>query len=308
MKKKLKTWFFFLLRVFISLVILFFLFKKTDINKIKTLFLKISFHYYFLGLLSFFLLQVSAALRWKIICKSWGFSKSWLFFYKNYLMGFSLNTVVPGLIGGDFLRAFLLTKSGLNWKKASFSVVLDRGYGFLGILTILAISLPLAKSFLPSAFFTFLKLLTLSVILLFFILSTLLTLKIKKEIFKPLFFPYSFLLFFLGIVVQFFFVMEFVYLAKALSISLDIKTFFAIIPIVSFVSTLPVTISGLGIREGSLSYFFSLLGKPIEYGVSLGLLAYTVILLLAIPGVLLYLKVKIRTEEIPESIEVKENV
>jgi hypothetical protein len=65
-----------------------------------------------------------------------------------------------------------------------------------------------------------------------------------------------------------------------------------IIPIVSFLSALPLSISGLGLREGTLSYFLHLLNYPIEYGLSLGLLAYSLILISAIPGIILYLKGK----------------
>ncbi|PMP65741.1 MAG: hypothetical protein C0190_06375 [Thermodesulfobacterium geofontis] len=293
--KKFKSYLFLFLRIFITISILYILFKKSDFEKLKNIFKKISFPYYILALLSFNTFQVLVALRWKFICESWGFRTKYFFYLKTYLMGYSLNTVFPGIIGSDILRTFFLTKEGLNWKKASLSVFFDRMFGLLGIFLILLWSLPLFGNFLPYKFYSFLLYLVYGT-LLAAILANIIILIILKfyspEYLQPILFPHNIKPLFLGFIIQTLFVLQFIFLGKALHLNLNFIYFFVIIPVVSFLAALPLSISGLGIREGTLSYFLSLLHCSLEYGISLGLLGYSLILLSSLPGLYFYLKEK----------------
>jgi hypothetical protein len=86
--------------------------------------------------------------------------------------------------------------------------------------------------------------------------------------------------------------LQFVFLSKALHLNLKFFHLFVIIPVVSFLAGLPLSISGLGVREGTLSYFLSLLHYSLEYGISLGLLGYSLILISSLPGLYFYLRGK----------------
>jgi uncharacterized membrane protein YbhN (UPF0104 family) len=293
MKKKIKSFILFLARVIISFGLLFYLLKKTEWDKLFLVLKNLSPIYYVLAFACVLSFQTLVALRWKKICEVWGFKKPLSFYLKSYLMSLSLNTVFPGIVAGDTLRAGLLIKEGLHWKKASMSLLFDRGYGLFGIIVILSFSLPLYGDFLPQSFKQTLFLIIYSAILGFFLINLLgkkFFPKIQNpEALKPLFFPQNLIPIVLGFVVQVFFVLQYVFLSKALFLSLPLRVLFVVIPIVSFLSALPLSISGLGVREGTLSYFLHLLGYPLEYGVALGLLGYSLILVSAIPGISLYL-------------------
>jgi uncharacterized membrane protein YbhN (UPF0104 family) len=290
--KKLKSYLFFFLRIFVTLSILYILFKKSDFEKLKNIFKSISIFYYILALLSFNTFQILIALRWKSICETWGFKTKYLFYLKSYLMGFSLNTVLPGIVGGDVLRTFLLTKEGLNWKKASLSVFYDRMFGLSGIFLILLLSLPLFGEFLPSRFYIFLIYLVYGVAVAAILANIIVIKYYSPEYLKPVIFPYNLKPLSLGFVIQNLFVLQFVFLSKALHLKLNPFYLFVIIPVVSFLAALPISISGLGVREGTLSYFLSLLHYSLEYGISLGLLGYSLILISALPGIYFYLRGK----------------
>ncbi len=290
--KKVKGTFFLILRISISFGILFYLFKRADLEKLKILFIQIDLKYYFLAFLCVVLFQSLIALRWKKICSAWGFRESFFFYLKSYLMGFSLNTLFPGIVAGDTLRGFNLYKKGLDWKKTSFSVVLDRAFGLMGIIFILAFSLKGNSYFLPDKLRLFLQLIVYPALFFFLSIVFLLTFYSESQFLNPLKFPYIVIPFTLGIIIQIFFVFQFLFLGKALHLSLAPFTYFVIIPVISFLSALPLSISGLGIREGTLTYFLHLLNYPVEYGLSMGLLAYSLILISAIPGAILYLKGK----------------
>jgi len=285
--KQMKSKVFLLLRFLTSIGILFYLFHKTDWSKIKYLIKNIEPYYYFAALLCVVAFQSLVALRWKLICEAWNFKASFLYYFKTYLMGFSLNTVFPGIVAGDTLRSLFLVKSGLDWKKAGLSVLLDRGLGLTGILLILSLSLPFRADFLPEKFKLSLYVITYSSLVGFFLL-TLLSSLYEIDILKPLRIPEVIFPLFLGLLIQILFVFQFLFLALAIHIDLPKSYFFVIIPITSFLSALPLSISGLGVREGTLSYFLVLFNYSVEYGLSLGLLAYTLILLSAIPGVFFY--------------------
>ncbi|MCS7149209.1 MAG: flippase-like domain-containing protein [Caldimicrobium sp.] len=286
---KIKGPFFLFVRFLISFGILLYLFRKTDWVKLKSLISGIKFQYYILALSCVLGFQFLVAIRWKIICEAWDFRESIKYFFRNYLLGFSLNTVFPGIIAGDTLRSIFLVRSGLEWKRAGFSVLLDRGLGLMGILLILTISLPLGSHFLPQPLKLFLYTVTYGSIAVFFVASIGFRF-LKRDFFKPLEMPKVLIPLLLGLIIQILFVIQFIFLAHSLNLSLKLVHYFVIIPIISFLSALPISISGLGLREGTLTYFLYLLNYPVEYGLSLGLLAYSLIILSALPGVFLYLK------------------
>ncbi len=290
--RKFKSYFFLFLRFFITLSILYILFKKSNLEKLKEVFRSISLGYYLLALICFNFFQLLIGLRWKSICEAWGFKNKYIFYLKSYLMGFSLNTVFPGIVGGDLLRTFFLTKAGLNWKKASLSVLFDRFFGFLGSLLILVCALPFYGKFLPYKFYSTILYIIYGFIFIGFLSQFILSKYFSLDYLKPLLFPYNIKPGFLGFFVQFFFVLQFIFLGKALHLDLKYFYFFVIIPVVSFLSALPVSISGLGVREGTLSYFLSLLNYSLEYGISLGLLGYSLILISSLPGLYFYLREK----------------
>lgn len=290
--KRLKSSFFILLRFGISFGILFYLFKKTDFEKIFALWKSMNIYDYILALLCVITFQVLVALRWKTICSAWDVQEKLFFYLRNYLMGFSLNTIFPGIIAGDALRTYYLAKAGLNWKKASFSVVLDRALGLLGIIVILSITLPFYSEFLPQKLQLLFLFIVYSSIVIFFILCLFFTFISKDPFFNPLRLPFVLKPLFLGFLIQILFVFQFIFLANSLGVNISLSQFFVIIPVISFLAALPLSISGLGVREGTLSYFLYLLHYPVEYGVSIGLLGYSLILLSALPGIFFYLKRK----------------
>ncbi len=290
--KKVKSAFLILLRFGISFGILFYLFKKTDFEKIFALWKSMKIYDYILALFCVITFQVLVAVRWKTICSAWNFREKLFFYLRNYLMGFSLNTIFPGIIAGDAIRSYCLTRAGLNWKKASFSVVLDRALGLLGIMLILSISLPLYSEFLPSKIRFLFLLIVYTSLAVFLLFSLFLTFILKEPFFNPLRLPFVLKPLFLGLLIQILFVFQFVFLGNSLGVNISLSQFFVIIPVISFLAALPLSISGLGVREGTLSYFLYLLHYPVEYGVSIGLLGYSLILLSALPGILFYLKRK----------------
>jgi len=86
----------------------------------------------------------------------------------------------------------------------------------------------------------------------------------------------------------------------ALGISISFSTLTAIVTMTSIASMIPISLGGLGIREGSYFYFLSLLGVSRPTGVAFGIAILAVTLFLSFTGgILIYVfKVSERTGEI----------
>jgi uncharacterized membrane protein YbhN (UPF0104 family) len=72
--------------------------------------------------------------------------------------------------------------------------------------------------------------------------------------------------------------------ARALGITIGPTALLAFIPAVAIVQVLPVTIGGLGLREGAFVFFLGPLGVPLSQAVALGLLMYAMHLLASLLG------------------------
>jgi uncharacterized membrane protein YbhN (UPF0104 family) len=89
-----------------------------------------------------------------------------------------------------------------------------------------------------------------------------------------------------GVVYQLCVIVSVFFASKALGFdhTVGFTAILAFFPIVAIVQTLPVTIGGLGVREGALYLFFHPLGVQTEQAISLGVLIYACTLIVSLIG------------------------
>jgi len=286
----------FLLKLAVSAGLLYYLFRRTDFSLLWQSLKGLSWSWALLAVATFFVFQFISALRWQRINICLGFPKDYLYFCRIYFIGMYFNTFLPGLLGGDIVRVFYLVKDGAPKSVASFSVLYDRAFGFLGAMFLLLVFLPMEGDFLPPLARESLFFLSAGVLLtiLFLVLfSKKLRERIGHELFQTLTSvaqPARFLeLLLLGLAVQVLFNIHLIFLGRALGIDLAWSKFFLIVPLMGILASLPISLGGFGVREGTLSYFLELLGYPPELGIALGFLTYGVMLLGGAVGGFLYL-------------------
>jgi len=286
----------FLLKLAVSLTLLYYLFRRTDFSLLWQSFKGLSWSWFFISVVSFFLFQLISTFRWQKINFYLGFKKPFFYFCRVYFIGIYFNTFLPGLLGGDIVRVFYLVKAGAAKSVASFSVLYDRAFGLLGALFLLLIFIPLVGNFLPPLACKTLLLLSaggLGVALLFTLSSRFLREKVSHELFQTLLavtpWPKFSVLFLLGLAVQVAYNIHLIFLARSLGIEPEWARFFLIIPLMGILASLPISLGGFGVREGTLSYFLELLGYPPELGIALGFLTYGVMLIGGTIGGFLYL-------------------
>jgi len=76
--------------------------------------------------------------------------------------------------------------------------------------------------------------------------------------------------------------------ALALDLSVPLRAFLLLLPIVTIVTMLPISIAGLGVREGAMVYLFAQIGLPSTVALSLSLTWFLVAVLASLPGGLVF--------------------
>ena len=84
-------------------------------------------------------------------------------------------------------------------------------------------------------------------------------------------------------------VFEFYFIARGFSTQISVGYFFLFIPLLIYLSMLPVSVGGIGLLEAGLVLFFSKVGMPIETCLSTALTFRVLQLGCALPGAMIYL-------------------
>lgn len=85
-------------------------------------------------------------------------------------------------------------------------------------------------------------------------------------------------------------------LALGLRIQVSLVYFLVFIPIVTLVSMIPISLNGMGLREYAFVALFTGIGVRAESAIALGLLSSTVIILSSLPGGVVYVFFKSRSD------------
>jgi len=299
LEKKVKKLFLFVLKLAVSGTALFLVIKKAGLQSLGLYLKRIRADYFFFASLLYVVSIYVSSLRWKVLLwKRRSVYTRYLFVL--YLTGSFFSTILPGLIGGDALRIYYLYRKDIALSEAAGSVFLDRYTGYIGLLLTALIAM----------FFADLKkeivLILLALILAFVIISwwllryrlgsRLLRLENFYDYFsefftKPRVVIYSVLL---SVVVQCLVVFSVYVIMHALTVSLSIGSLFVYMTLIITASTLPVSISGLGIREWAFVVLFGISSIKLEAATAVSIFWYLSYVVAALPGAIGYLFLKAR--------------
>lgn len=300
-----------LLKLLISLSILaFILIKQTSLKEIGAVlktadvrWLVFAFSLHSFGLFA-------SAYRWQILARAQGDEIPLGFLAKSYLVGQFFNNFLPTSFGGDIVRICDGSRYSRSLVKSSAIVVVERFTG-ISVLFLLAIAgslfrIEMAREIpvifaalllgavgfgMTAAFFTPLaarliaglplrgfpdKLRTKTLIFR----ETILHYRTQKKPFA-LATLWAFLLQ-LNVVVYYFLI------GRALHLNIHFVDYFIFIPLVLIIQTIPITISGLGLREESYIEIFRFYGIPAQAAVSFSLIGVGFNLIIGLIGGIIY--------------------
>ena len=308
---------FLFLKLIILLAIFTWIFKSVSINESLAVLKKTNLFYFFLAYLLNNLSNILITVKWYRLAAPLKIkSNFWELLKLNYISIF-YSIFVPGQASGELIKGFKLLKREDSHQKVWIPIFIDK------ITNLLAIFLIGFTALLSDNYFRQNKLLiltissiTISLILLTIVLFSehtsrfvtylknniikiLKLIKIKTNFLKDLSLSYleeykkhdllmleTFLWSFL---IKFPHIFAFYFIALSLNINLNLIQSAWLFSIVSVASLLPISFSGLGIREGAVIVLLSQIGIPKPIALSLSMLIFITGVILGLTGGLLEL-------------------
>ena len=217
--------------------------------------------------------------RWRLLIRSQGGEASFGFLVRSFLVGVFFNNLLPSTIGGDTIRAYDTSRSGVGRGTAVAIVIVDRFIGLLALLLFASVGLffspiPALRGWVAGGA----AVLALVAALLF--LPAKVPFKVEGRVLARAF-GYS-------LILQTLVVLNAWLLAKALHVPISLPSFFLIVPLAVFVMMIPVSINAIGVRESVWAFFFAAFGVASAAGVALAWLDYGLVLLQALVGGAIY--------------------
>ncbi len=227
------------------------------------------------------------------------------------LIGFFFNSFLPTSIGGDVFRTYdAAKKANIPIETSASIIIVERFSGIISASTYAIIALFLGftaignQSFIIPVIIFFI----ICIIIAFFILNPSMLrlnklinrikfLKKVKEKLANIYFTflsfkkfkwvlvrvmiYSFLL-------QFAVILNYFLAAKSLGINLNLTAFIFIVPVVTIIAMVPISIGGIGIRENTLVFIMTAIGVGSEQAALCALLIFLMLIFIGIIGGITY--------------------
>lgn len=308
----------------IGILIFIVILTRIDIPSLLGIFASINLFYLFLAVTFNGVAVILKSFKWKIIVNTVNETFSLFESVRAFLIGFSFSVLTPAKLG-DLIRAYYVRNENRTTGRALSTVVTDRLIDIAMLVGIAGIGIFLFSSLYH---FEILSLVVLGMIVagaacgIAVILNKSLLSKILRPFFN-LFVPgsmkgkvslyfhefyeglFSFYhrkkAFFSALAIALLsWIPPFVYgylLALSLGIPLDPLYFVVIIPIISLLDLLPISISGIGTRDAALIFLFGLKGISAESAVAFSMLyLFMSYWLVALVGALLWIRNPVQTE------------
>lgn len=310
MQKKKDIFVFALKLVFSASILTFILVSRTSLGDIfatlksaEPLLLGISFSLHALGLLI-------SAIRWQILIRA---QDDWVpigFLVKSYLVGSFFNLFLPTRIGGDVVRIWDGSRRSKSLVKSSAIILVERLSGVI-ILLVFALFASLVRLDMAQQFpviWVSLILGFLGLILLALFLSPLSNIVLDK---LPDQSPFSTIkqklrqfietilffrkrggalgkAFFWAALLQINVIIHYYLIGEALHLDIGLLDYFIFIPIVHLILLIPITINGLGLREGAYLEIFKYYGISSAAAISFSWIDLAFMLMVGLLGGFIY--------------------
>ncbi|MCG8695104.1 MAG: flippase-like domain-containing protein [Minwuiales bacterium] len=302
------------IKIAISVGLLAFLISRLDLARAGEIAIGMHLGLLLLAVIVVIADRLFAAYRWYILLPTRnriGFGRLVRFMFVSGFLGF----LVPGTVGVEAVRIYSLSRATDDLAMAFSSVLVERLFGVLSLLILVLVGLVVAPLGLPPAvgqlalaglagivlvvavlMLPRLRALTFALLpgnMLGLVRSKLQKLYERLDAYqsRPGVLAWSMLL---AVLFQMQRVVQVAILAWGLGLDFQLLHFFALMPIILFVTLLPISIAGFGVRETSFVYLLGLAGIEAEAGFTLALLTFVTNHVSVVIGAWLYVRGKDR--------------
>lgn len=281
--KRLRRWLGLGGRLAISVGILAWLIRRTDWEPLVQLFRGARLDLFFAALGLYCLAQVISSYRWQLLARAVGFTTPLLRLVALYFIGMFFNLFLPTSMGGDVVRAWLLAGGpGRRWQ-AVLSVFSERFAGLMMLLALACLASGINVHVLPwwSLGLVWGATATgIGLVLLLPILGR------RFQRFREMTHALSLYrsqrrtlagVSLLSLLIQVAGILQVWLLSHALGIEVPLTAFAVVVPLVTLLTMLPISVNGVGVREGFLMLLLAPVGVSAAEALALGLLWLTML-------------------------------
>ncbi len=303
----------FIIQLAISILLIILLLNLINIPDMLLLLKNINVYYFILLLILITIDRIFMAYKWLLLLRVKYKNISFFTVIKIYYVGTFVGFFLPTTVGGDLVRVLKLQKEKHKGSDALSSVILERILGFIASAILASITTILLIFLFKLNIWHFLiiaavVLFVLALILIISFNKTLVS-KIEKSEklsgnflvnnLKKFYLSYAeykdnkgliALFLILSIIEQLIPVIANYLAALALSLKIPLIYFTLITPTVQLISKVPISFEGIGVTEGLMVYFFTLLGLAKTDAFSIGILGHIAVIIATLPALVFYFR------------------
>ncbi len=282
----------------ISSSLLYFVLSKAGADKVLSIIKAINPFAFILAIFIYFVSLYISTMRWRLLLPE-EFKKKRLFSF--YLIGAFFNTFLPGVIGGDAVKTYYLYKEINSGSISLSSVFMDRYIGFVSLMIMGLVAYIIGFNYIKGSIVEWL----LPVIILAFLIGSLVVfgLRFGKKI-RVLSQFYDYFdnyrnqralitkTLFLSFILQILNIISIYVITLGLGQHISLMYFFIFFPVITTISTLPISISGIGLREGTFVLLFGLVGIKPEMATAMSFAWFLSVAFGGLTGLFEYLRLK----------------
>jgi uncharacterized membrane protein YbhN (UPF0104 family) len=290
---RLRRW---LIRLAIGLSVLGWLIWKTDWRTLADLFRQAEPIGWCVALFLYAGVQMGlSSSRWRVLAAPLGFAAPWRRYFTLYYMGLFFNLFLPTTMGGDVVRAWALAETKDRRLKAFWSVVSDRLSGLFALVLLACLATMLYDRPLPFWIHATVWSLTVGMIVGYAALpwlgrrsarfaTTAQALSVSGEHWRGWLLALG-----LSLAVQSASIVQIALMGRALGLEVPLLGYAVVVPLVSLLAMLPISVGGMGVREGSLILLLNPFGVSDAGALAVGLSWFAMNLVMGLAGGLVYL-------------------
>jgi uncharacterized membrane protein YbhN (UPF0104 family) len=301
-----------ILRLTVSAALLGWLAWQTDWPRVGAAFAGLRLEWWLVAAALLVVAQIVSALRWQLLARPLGLDRPLPHMVGYYFIGMYFNLLLPTSVGGDVVRAWYLAGGPGQRLRAFLTVFLDRLSGLWVLLVLACLGVLLSPLELPA----WIAWGVWSCAAAGLVGSLLLPLlaryhdrvpgKVQRLALALRSFPGARVLVWpivLSVFVQVASVVMVWLIGEALGAPVPASYYWVLVPMVSLLTLLPVSVNGMGVREGATAVLLGPLGIATETAVTLAFLWFAVSAAVSLVGGVVYLCGRFERPVIPAPSE-----
>lgn len=289
---------FFIIKLTVSSILLYLVLSKAGTKEVFSLLKTINPLAFIISAFLYLIAQFFSTIRWKLLLSERVNIKK---LFSLYMIGAFFNIILPGIIGGDAVKGYYLYKETGKGTSTLASIFMDRYIGFICLLFIGMLALPFGYNQLNNSKATLL----LPIFVLIFTISSLFVFSFrigKRFRFLTNFYNYfhhyrtqwKILLktFLLSIIIQSLNILAVYIITLGINQKVSLLSYLIFMPLIIVFTTIPISISGIGVREGVFTLFLGSINIKADVATAISLLWFLSMVAGSLPGFIEYIRYK----------------